>query len=414
MNILIIEDELEKRREIAETLLSVDGISDENITYASDVYSAKREIKRIKFDLVILDINLPYRPDSRTEVGAGLSVLSFIKQNNKAKRPSYLFGLTAHDDGAEIAEKEFSSPLWKLVRFSYGEVGWKAPLKEAVSYLKDSLVPPFQNDGISFHVDLGIFVALEGEELASILALDGGWTPVTVQHDHARYFQGSFNGPSGKISVVVTAAPKMGMPAAGVVASKLINSFRPRVLAITGICAGVRGKTNLGDILIADPCFDWGSGKWIKNKETGQRKFIPAAYQWRLDESLRSSARTLADDPVVLSEIHKKFHGTGKPKDPPKVHIDAMASGASVLQASASIDEIREHHKNLIGIEMESYAVFTAAEYSPEPRPMCVSIKSVCDFADEEKSDAVHEYAAHTSAHFLYELAVRNFVEDEH
>lgn len=412
MKILIVEDELEKRREIAETLLSVEGISDEAITYVSDVYSAKRAIKITKFDLVILDINLPQRPESRTEVGAGLSILTFIKDNKNAKRPSYLFGLTAHDDGAEIAEKEFSSPLWKLVRFKYGEVDWQDPLKEAVFYLKESLTAPFPNDGSTFHVDLGIFVALEGEELASILALDAGWKQVTVQHDHARYFQGAFNGPSGKVSVVVTAAPKMGMPAAGVATSKLINSFRPRILAITGICAGVRGKTNLGDILIADPCFDWGSGKWLRNKDTGQRQFIPAAYQWRLDESLRSSVRTLGDNATLLSEIHKKFHGP-KPKTPPVIHIDAMASGASVLQTSASIDEIREHHKNLIGIEMESYAVFTAAQYSPEPRPKCISIKSVCDFADEEKSDAVHEYAAHTSAHFLYELSIRNFIEDD-
>lgn len=409
MKVLIVEDEQEKRRLIAEAVFSVPGISDENIEYASDVVAAKRAIKRTRFDLIILDINLPPRPEVRVSVGAGLDILTFIKESTLAKRPAYLFGLTAHDDGAEVAAKEFSSPLWKLVRFSYSDIEWREPLRQAIVYLQQAQQPPFSSDGNTFHVDLGIFVALEDEELDSILSLDAGWVEANVQHDHARYFRGNFIGQSGNVSVVVTAAPKMGMPAAAVAASKLISSFRPRVVAITGICAGIRGKTNIGDILIADPCFDWGAGKWSKDSETGNRQFIPAAYQWRLDESLRVTVRSLADQEAVLSQIHESFDGS-KPDSPPKVVIDAMASGASVLQASATVEEIRRQHKNLVGIEMESYAVFTAAEYAPEPRPKCISIKSVCDFADEEKSDAAHGYAAHTSARFLYELATRKLV----
>ena len=73
--------------------------------------------------------------------------------------------------------------------------------------------------------------------------------------------------------------------------------------------------------------------------------------------------------------------------------------------------DVREQHKNLVGIEMESYAVFTAVEYSSEPRPKCISIKSVCDFGDESKSDIAHAYAAHTSSNFLYEFAITSLVE---
>lgn len=95
----------------------------------------------------------------------------------------------------------------------------------------------------------------------------------------------------------------------------------------------------------------------------------------------------------------------------PKVHIEAMASGASVLQASSLVEDVRGLHKNLIGIEMESYAVFTACEYAAEPRPKCISVKSVCDFGDESKSDGFHEYAAYTSAAFLAEVIKARFGE---
>jgi len=411
MKILIIDDELEKRRLIAETIFSVPGISDDNLEYVSDVITAKRAIKKTRFDLIILDINLPPRPESRTTVGAGLDVLAFIKDNHLARQPAYLFGLTAYDDGAAIAAKEFSSPLWKLVRFSYSENDWSEPLREAIVYLQKSEKPPFVSDGNTFHTDLGIFVALEIEELDSILKLNGDWSEVDVQHDHARYFKGRFSGSKGTVSVVATAAPKMGMSAAAVTASKLINSFRPRVLAVAGICAGVRGKTDIGDILVADPCFDWGAGKWLRNPDSGLLQFLPAAYQWRLDEALRVAVRTVAQRPGVLARIHESFT-ENKPDRPPQVIIDAMASGSSVLQASVTVKDVREQHKNLVGIEMESYAVFTAAQYSSEPRPKCISIKSVCDFGDEDKSDSAHAYAAHTSANFLYEFAINVLVED--
>lgn len=412
MKILVVEDEQEKRRLIAEAVLSVQGISGDSVEYATDVIAAKKAIKKTRFDLIILDINLPPRAEDRVVVGAGLDVLRFIKQNDQAKAPAYLFGLTAHDDGAAIAASEFSSPLWKLVRFSHEEGEWREPLREAIVYLQKATKPPFVSDGSTFHTDLAIFVALEDEELASILKLDGSWSEVNVSHDHARYFSGRFVGPKGSISVVATAAPQMGMPAAAVAANKLISSFRPRIVAVTGICAGVRGKAEFGDILIADPCFDWGAGKWIKDSKSGALRFRPAAYQWRLDEPLRISVRMVAEIPGLLSRIHDSYEGS-KPGLPPKVIIDAMASGASVLQASAVMEDVCEQHKNLVGIEMESYAVFTAAEYSSEPRPTCIAIKAVCDFGDEDKSDIAHAYAAHTSANFLYQFAINGLAEGE-
>ena len=86
--------------------------------------------------------------------------------------------------------------------------------------------------------------------------------------------------------------------------------------------------------------------------------------------------------------------------------VEAMASGASVLQAASLMDDVKDQHKNLVGVEMETYAVFTAAQYASEPRPKCISIKSVCDFGDEDKKDGAHLYAAYTSARFLYRFAI--------
>lgn len=405
LKILIVEDEQEKRRMLVETLLEVEGVSLAQLTYTDDALTAKREIAARRFDLLILDINIPPRPDKQTEIGAGLDVMSFVRNNKSAKRPACIIGMTAYDDGAAAAEEVFSSPLWKLVRFSYNELAWQAPLQEAVRYLISTRRPPYANDGHTYHIDLGIIVALEDEELESVLALKGNWKELPVEYDHARYFSGTFSDGDRSVSVVVVAAPKMGMPAAAVTASKMIQSFRPRLLAMSGICAGVRGKVNIGDILIADPCFDWGSGKWLREKPEADLTFRPAPYPWRLDEGLRGIVKRL-DREEWLKVIHRDFEGTRVADRPPKLVVEAMASGASVLQSASLMDDVKEQHKNLVGVEMESYAVFTAAEYAAEPRPKCISIKSVCDFGDEDKKDGAHTYAAYTSAQFLFQFAL--------
>ncbi len=411
IKILLIEDEFEKKRLLTEALLSVTGIALHNIDFASDVRSAKQAIKLRKYDLVILDINLPPTPDQVSQVGAGLAVLSFIKRNRNANPPSFIVGMTAHDDGAVAAEEEFSSPLWKLVRFSYRDNLWKNPLCAAVQYLIEKNTPPYSSDGATFHTDLAIFVALEDEELSSIKNLDANWVERKIPHDHTRYFEGYFQNSYGKISVVVAAAPKMGLPTAATISTKLIAAYRPRIVAIAGICAGVREKVDLGDILIADPCFDWGSGKWLRTKE-GEIRFRPAPYPWRLDEKIRTAAKLLTERPNFLESLHANFSGP-KPEKQPTVYIEAMASGGSVLQVGQLMDDVREQHKNLVGVEMESYAIFTAAEYSAEPRPLCFSVKAVCDFGDEDKGDAVHHYAAYASARFVQELALSLLVNDE-
>lgn len=407
MKILVVDDEQEKRRVLSEVALSVNGITQDCIFYADDVWSAKKRIKEERFDLVILDMNIPRAPNENVAVGAGTEILRFIKNNMQAQSPRFLFGLTAFDDGYEAASAEFSSPLWKLVKFSFSDSAWRVALREAFDFLRYSDRPPFATDGRTFRVDAGIVVALEDVELAGVmLGMGTTWEEERVPHDHTIYYRSTLKSNDREITLVAAAAPRMGMAPAATVTTKLIHAFRPRMVAMSGICAGVRGKVELGDILIADPCFDWGSGKWAS--DDGTLKFLPASYQWRIDERVRASAKSLSRRDDLMSSIHQRYQGE-KPRQTPKVHIEAMASGASVLQASSLVDEVRGLHKNLIGIEMESYAVFTACEYATEPRPDCISVKSVCDFGDETKSDSFHKYAAYTSASFLAEIIKARF-----
>ena len=59
---------------------------------------------------------------------------------------------------------------------------------------------------------------------------------------------------------------------------------------------------------------------------------------------------------------------------------------------------------------MESYAVMYAVKEAPAPKPNGLVIKSVCDYANEEKSDLYQKFAAFNSAQFA-KLLYENFLK---
>ena len=405
MKILLVENNSEKARLVTSALLEVSGLSAEDIVCCSAAVDAKKWLKRSHFDLLILDMNIPARVDQHSKMVGGTEVARVLYERGDYNIPSNVIGLSAYAEGVAEAEKGFSNPLWKIVRYAADESDWKNTIQAAVRHIQKEWRYPPVNDGNTFHTTLGVVVGLEDVELESILRLDPSFAPVEVRHDPTRYFRGIISEGQRYVDVVVAAAPKMGLVNAAIVSTRLIETFRPKYLAMSGICAGVRDNTGLGDILVADPCFDWASGKIVTNKE-GEEDFLSAPYPWRLDSSLRSIAKDLSRDQQWLDSVYLKWEGS-RPDHKTEIKIEAVASGGSVLQRKATVDAIKLQHKNLIGVEMEAYAVFTAAALASLPRPTVIVAKSVCDFGDEHKSNNVQKFAAYTSAQFLKELALR-------
>ena len=91
------------------------------------------------------------------------------------------------------------------------------------------------------------------------------------------------------------------MTAAALTSLKLISAFRPRYIAMIGIAAGIRGRCQLGDIVVADPGWDWGSGK-IAIANAGP-SFQNGSYQIGLDSFLRTKLNVFAEDAVALDSI---------------------------------------------------------------------------------------------------------------
>jgi nucleoside phosphorylase len=189
----------------------------------------------------------------------------------------------------------------------------------------------------------------------------------------------------------------MGLTATAILATQMILLFRPRFIAMVGIAAGTRsGKRGYGDILVADPSVDYASGKVTFHE--GAEVFQPDPFPLPINVNLRTLIQEESRTRAGLDKITNAWSGT-RPDSALRVHIGALGAADQVVDSDARVAEVQRNWRKLIGLEMETYALYRAAHEAPRPRPLHASFKAVCDFA-AEKTDAWQSYAAFTAAEY--------------
>ena len=115
-------------------------------------------------------------------------------------------------------------------------------------------------------IDIVIITALF-EEYQQVLQVNAGaapgrsWQVRTGPLGHEVAFR-AFAAEDGQpLQVAVTWATDMGGVATAGFAERLIAEYRPRCLAMCGVCAGRRGDTTIGDVIVADRVWMYDTGK---------------------------------------------------------------------------------------------------------------------------------------------------------
>jgi nucleoside phosphorylase len=245
--------------------------------------------------------------------------------------------------------------------------------------------------------DVVVITALGMPELRYALSAFGNeWVDTYV--GGVLYKTTSYSVGGRDVRIAAVSCRLMGMVLAAISCCRAALSFRPKLVAMTGICAGVRGRVGLGDIVIAERVFDYGSGKVTGRGSEPDYADVP------LDGVLVQLVRNCAEHNDLLSSIEQGWTTGNRPDVRLRAHVGVMASGSAVVQHPSIVQEVTAHQRKLVAIDMESYGVMRAAD---ELRSLGVSglvLKAVSDFADEEKSDSFQEYASYASAMFLRKL----------
>lgn len=220
------------------------------------------------------------------------------------------------------------------------------------------------------------------------------WKEMRFEGDDQLYYEAEADSQVGKQRVVAARQDEMGMTAAATLSMKLVEHFRPKYLIMPGIAAGTRGgdtdEQMYGDIVLASEIWNYSNGKYVSSDQAeivfGEIGFIPRPTLIKTDPHLKDVfQKAVASD---KNECH--------------VLLGTMASGSAVVANKAVLEKyVKNGFQNTLGLEMEGYGVAYAAKHATEPRPYAIIAKSVCDFADNRKSDKYQKFAAHTSCEFV-------------
>jgi nucleoside phosphorylase len=188
-----------------------------------------------------------------------------------------------------------------------------------------------------------------------------------------------------------------GMVSSAVLATKMIERYRPKYLVMLGIAAGFPGRNvRPASVLIATFVTDYQKGK------IDAKGFHPEGEGIPLDMELKGKFNRTKDE--ILAEMNRELDVSTKPID---ARLGPIATGSQVVASQDIMEGIRNTLRKAVGVEMEGFAIFHAAAEAEIPRPIPMLIKSVADFA-VNKNDKHQRDASLTSAYFFLKFALRN------
>ena len=400
INILIADDSQEKQKNIKKKLNEYfANRQDVCVVCVQDVVNAKKEMLEKNIDILILDLYLPLIYEDGPDKKGGISLINQTYKSIKYKYPDCVISISRYKSSMREFKKE-TGKIHRTIFYDDSSTSWEDELTEVL----DFVVPCIENNIFHrcYQYDLAIVCAME-EELQFVKNILTNIKQLILPFDETIYFEGVIEKEDKEIKVIVANAFQMGMAAMASLTTNIINHFIPQYIVMTGIAAGIKSMTNLGDAVVAEFTWDYGAGKDILD-DNGFRRHLNTVQPIQTNPTILSRVRILQQDKLFLGHIEEGFDGK-VPDTKFKIVIGPMATGAAVIADPEKVQSIMDNQiRNVVAIEMEAYGMYYAANWSVNPKPQFFAIKSICDFADQKKNDDFHEYASYTSVKVLEKL----------
>lgn len=187
--------------------------------------------------------------------------------------------------------------------------------------------------------------------------------------------------------IVFVLQNQQGMVSAASLAARSIVRFKPKLIAMTGICAGRKKKTQLGDLIIVKQTFDYEAGKKVEEGE--ERKVENNRRPQMIPQNTKivniiNNLFTSNPSEKIFKTIQKEKNFKLPRNVKFDIHFKPLASGSSVVSdGGQTFMELVHQQEDLVGIDMEAYGVAYSAQVLSTP---WLVIKGVQDFANAKKA----------------------------
>lgn len=262
------------------------------------------------------------------------------------------------------------------------------------------------------------------DEFKTLLSRIPNATPLPTDNDDSQIYQrGTINGKNGiKLNVIFTQLHFQGIASASNTTTKMILSFKPRLVVMVGHAAGnknLKRDLSIGDILICKEAIDYDSVILIdrggSNEPTLQIKEKPNPF--KADSTLIQSLRNYALVAQNLQQIKNSSRNQDKMAHNLKFKEGKLISGDALVRSATWFERVTRDNHEAIGLDMETFGMYYSAENTlKENKPLFVSIKSVSDFGEDSSTlpEEIRdhkmrvEYAIDTSVNFFLNYAENN------
>lgn len=380
MKVLFIEDDENKISSIKSFLDSVDYIEGGvDLRHVDNLPDARRCILTQIYDLIIFDVYLPiYQGELAQNVSNDIVTEFMESQNSQAEA----IAITRYSlDDVQLVNL-FNDNGITIVEYADHNEKWKAALDFKLRRSAQK---------VSF--EFLIFCALTKERSAY------SETEASVGSLKKIYGMNCQELSIGKAKGLCITPSRVGLVNMAIVASKAIELFRPKIVAMSGICAGVDGEANFLDILVGDVCWEYQTGKFKNDR------FEQEPYQSSVTPSIKTDIAQWIEDPSYVNKFKAGLFDTELKKS--SLRIVPISSGSAVIADDKKMQEIGLHHRKMAGLEMEMYAMYEAAHQSSSS-PAVFGAKAVVDMGNSLKGDLLHSSACILSARFVVDY-IANF-----
>lgn len=266
---------------------------------------------------------------------------------------------------------------------------------------------PISNENNFPQCDYAIITALEEDEMEKILPMiqkDGE----TSNTKHLIEYGHLIKNPSKKIAYA--SQQSTGMIDAAILATELLNTFKPKFLIMPGVLGGKPNEVSIGDIIVSTKVFTIDKGKLtteeILNEESVKEQIaivenVKKVFKKEIESvTMNSSAITkfIRNKNEILSFINNEDQTRKRKID---LLFGPIACVRQVIDQKGYFEEnVLLIDRKAVGLEMESYSIARACELVNNGVTTPIIVKSVMDNTMDKVDDA-KTYAAWTSAMFV-------------
>lgn len=378
MKIFVLEDSDSKFYEVEQVINSLAWLEKPIVTRAGDFSFAQRALERDAYDLLILDLMVPIRSTGEPEdLTADISSLRLDDACKNRNTPAV--ALTQFEDKADERIRELNKLGITVIMYGQNE-DWSMAIRRTIEQNR----PPTHYEFAivcALRKERDAYDALSGQIGEEVIIEDLSCKPVNI----------------GNLSGIIVVPTRMGLVSSAIACTKVIERFRPKLLTMSGICAGFDSTANIYDVIVPERCYQHDSGKWTENG------FVLEPYQVALDSTVRLKIDKLINKKDFGNSLleNLKFTKTEIPDDLDEpsceVKLAVSSSGSSVVASNTQTDEMKVYHRKGAAFEMEAYAVYESAVSSIH-KPLYFSAKCVVDNGTSSKGDSYHRNACLLSA----------------